>query len=308
MEENVKTTGAAAEAPAKKRRRGVSNETQLNQLKFHEKDMNKFGLFVGHLEEVKVDWSVNADGKIFTGLKVPRLTFHFASNHENANEKRHVYHRLFPVESNVDTMPGGKNEWQVNSIFKWIKHVLDVLYLKGRPLNEQEENALSLDLDDYDEDTGEYKPVDPEDVLKAYAQLFNNAAAIFNGTFGDNPSGKPCYKDANGNFIKIYMKLLRHKKRRGEWINVVQNGDLGFDSFVETNLIEVCKANTPPATVRIDFAKESVTPKQTKKEPTANPMMPGMAMANMGNVMAGGDPFSVPQNEAFNEAGGDMPF
>ena len=309
MEENVKTTGAAAEAPAKKRRRGVSNETQaVNQLKFHEKDATNFGLFVGHLDEVRVDWSVNADGKTFTGLKVPRLTLHFASMHANVNERRHVYQTLFPVESSVDTMPGGKDEWRVNSVINWIKHMLDVLYLKGRPMTEAEENALVLDVDDFDEDTGEYKPVEPEDVIKAYAALFTNAAAMLNGTFGENASGKPCYKDANGNFIKLYMKLLRHKKRKNEWINVGQNGDLAFDSFIGAGVIEILKPNTPPAILRVDFARESITPKQIKKEPTPNPMMGGMGMANMGNVPMGNDPFSVPQTDAFNEAGGDMPF
>lgn len=310
MEENVKPVGAAAEAPAKKRRRGVSNETQAtSQLKFHEKDATNFGLFIGHLDEVRVDWSVNADGKTFTGLKVPRLTLHFASNHPNVNERRHVYQTLFPVESNVDTMPGGKDEWRVNNVLSWIKHMLDVFYLKGRTMTQEEEDALILDIDDFDESTGEYKPVEPEDVVKAYATLFTNAAAMLNGTFGKTDGvAKPCYKDANGKFISVYMKLLRHKKRKNEWINVGQNGDLAFDSFIGAGVVEIVKPNTPPAILRIDFARESITPKVTKKEPTTNPMMGGVsAMAGMGgNVSA--DPFALPQNDAFNEAGGDMPF
>ena len=68
----------------KKGRRGVSNKTQaVAQLKFHEKDAAQNGLFVGHLEDCRVDWSVNADGGAFTGIKIPRVTLHFASEHKN---------------------------------------------------------------------------------------------------------------------------------------------------------------------------------------------------------------------------------
>ena len=158
---NIKTNAATANAQtvAKKVRRGVSNKTQaVAQLKFHEKDAAQNGLFVGHLEEVRVDWSNNADTKSFTGMSIPRLTFHFASNHANASEKRHVYQTLFPVESNVNTIPGGSEDWRVNNVFNWIKHILDVFYLKGREMTEAEEDALSLTFEDFDEN-GEYKKV-----------------------------------------------------------------------------------------------------------------------------------------------------
>ena len=101
MSDQIKTPGAAAEAPAPKLKRGVSNQTQaVSQLRFHEKDAASNGLFIGHLENVSVEWSTNADAKTFTGQRVPRLVFHFASNHANVNERRHVYQNLFPVESN----------------------------------------------------------------------------------------------------------------------------------------------------------------------------------------------------------------
>ena len=51
---NEKPTGVTAETPAKKVRRGVSNQTKaVAQLRFHEKDAATNGLFIGHLEEVK---------------------------------------------------------------------------------------------------------------------------------------------------------------------------------------------------------------------------------------------------------------
>ena len=71
--ENVVAEGA--QIATKKIRRGVSNKTQaVAQLKFHEKDAAQNGLFVGHLEEVRVDWSNSEDSKDFPSMAVPRLT------------------------------------------------------------------------------------------------------------------------------------------------------------------------------------------------------------------------------------------
>ena len=249
---NQQLKAAPAEAAPKKLKRGVSNQTQaVNQLKFHEKDAAQNGLFIGHLEEVRVDWSTNADSKSFTGMSVPRLTYHFASNHANVNERRHVYNTLFPVESNVNTIPNGVEAWKVDNILNWIKHTLDVLYLKSRQLTPEEEDALTLPFCDYDENN-EYVAVDPQDVINGYASLFNNVVAImtgkFNLTVGATP--QPCYKDASGKPISLWMKLLRHRRRKNDWINVGQNGDLGFDQFIGSGVIELPPSRggrtTPP--------------------------------------------------------------
>lgn len=307
MQEKTLTAGATAEAP-KKIRRGVNNQTQaVNQLRFHEKDAAQNGLFVGHLEEIKVEWSTNADSKSFTGMSVPRLTYHFASNHANVNERRHVYNTLFPVESNVNTIPNGSEAWKVDNILNWIKHSLDVFYLKGRQLTPEEEDALALSFCDFD-DNGEYVAVDQQEVVDAYAALFNNVVSIMTGNFNlaDGATSQPCYKDANGKSINVWMKLLRHKRRKNDWVNVGQNGELGFDQFIGSGAIEIQKPNTPPAILRIDLAKESITPKETKKQPTMG--TPGMPM---GNVMAGAVDMGMgAQNSAFADAtmGEEMPF
>ena len=296
-------------APVKKLRRGVTNQTQaVSQLKFHEKDAAQNGLFVGHLEEVRVDWSTNGDTKQFTGMSIPRLTYHFESNHANINERRHVYQSFFPVESNVQTIPGGTEDWKVNNVLKWIKHVLDVFYLKGRQLTEEEEDMLSLPFTDFDEN-GEYIAIDPEEVVKGYATLFNNVVTIMTGHYNlaDGETPKACYKDANGKPINIWMKLLRHRRSKNNWVNVGQNGELGFDQFIGAGVIEIQKPNTPPAILRIDLAKESITPKETNKQPTVG--TPGIGM---GGVMAGAsvDMGASSQNSAFMNAsaGEEMPF
>lgn len=308
---DIKTNAATvnAQTVAKKVRRGVSNKTQaVAQLKFHEKDAAQNGLFVGHLEEVRVDWSNNADAKSFTGMSIPRLTFHFASNHANASEKRHVYQTLFPVESNVNTIPGGSEDWRVNNVFNWIKHILDVFYLKGREMTEAEEDALSLTFEDFDEN-GEYVSVEVEDVIAGYRAIFENTAAMLNGSFdlADGEVAKPVYKTSDGKYIPCWLKLLRHKKRKGDWINVGANGDLAFDGFIGNGVVELLKKDCPPTVLRLDLAKESITPKETKKTPTIG--VPGMGAPAMGGVMAGAPSMGMPvDNGAFQAAGEDMPF
>lgn len=309
--ENVVVEGA--QTTTKKVRRGVSNKTQaVTQLKFHEKDAAQNGLFVGHLEEVRVDWSNSEDSKDFPSMAVPRLTIHFASNHTNASERRHVYQTLFPIPSNVNTIPGGSEEWKVNNVFNWIKHILDVFYLKGRELTEAEEEALSLPFDDTD-DNGEYVVVDTEDVLAGYRAIFEATASMLNGEFnladGDTP--KACFKTADGKFVPCWIKLLRHKKRKNDWINVTQNGDLGFDTFIGNGVVELLKKDMPPTVLRIDHARESITPKEVKKIPTIG--SPNMSIPGMGGVVANnpmGDVSGMynPSFDASSAANGDMPF
>lgn len=305
--ENVAT--GSAQPIAKRNRRGINNQTKAtSQLRFHEKDAANNGLFVGHLEEVRVDWSTNADGKQFTGENVPRLTFHFASNHVNSSEQRHVYQTLNPVESNVLTIPGGTEDWKVNNVFNWIKHILDVYYLKGRELTEEEEDALTLPFEDFD-DNGEYVSVEVSDVIAGYATIFTNAAAMLNGSWNlaDGEVAKPCFKTADGKIIPTWIKLLRHKKVKNQWRNINQNGELGFDTFIGNGVIELVKKDQMPSVLRIDLAKESITPKEVKQAPSIG--TPGMNPAMGGVMTAPGMSMVDPMNmSAFNEASEEMPF
>lgn len=303
----------SAQPTVKKNRRGVSNKTKaVAQLRFHEKDAAQNGLFVAHLDSVTVDWSEGKeDAKQFAGIKVPRVTIHFASNQKDVNEQRHVYYTLNPVESSVDTMTGGKDDWRVNNIFQWMKHILDIYYLKGREMTEDEEDALCLPFSDCD-DEGNYIPVEPEEVIAGYRVIFDNFAAMMNGSFNlaDGAIAKPVYKTADGKFMPAWLKLLRHKKVKGAWKDVAQNGELGFDSFIGNGVVELMKNNQPPVTLRIDLAKESITPKQTDKKPSIG--MPGMGAPISGGIQ-GGFP-EMPNidtsnwNAAADAANGDMPF
>ena len=63
----------------------------------------------------------------------------------------------------------------------------------------------------------------------------------------------------------------------------------------------------PPAVLRVDLAKESITPKETKKAPSIGAA--GSSIAAMGGVMAGAPMnMGTPTNGAFAEAADDMPF
>lgn len=308
--EKENPTVEIAQTTVKKARRGVSNQTKaVAQLRFHEKDAAQNGLFIGHLEEVRIDWSTNGDGKQFTGMKVPRVTLHFASNHTVATEQRHVYYTINPVESNVLTIPGGDEEWKVNNVFNWFKHILDIFYLKGRAMTEEEEAALTLPFEDFDE-TGNYIAVEPEDVIAGYQFIFENFVAMMNGNFNleDGAVAKPCYKTADGKILSCWLKLLRHKKVKGEWKNVAQNGELGFDSFIGNGVVELVKKDTNPLVLRVDFAKESITPKETKKTPSIG--APSMNSPFMGGVAANA-PMDMGNNinsAAYTDASSDMPF
>ena len=322
MTDVTKEAAAVANGAVKKNRRGISNNTvAAARLKFHEKDASPAnGLFMAHLDSVSVEWSQSGEGNSFAGLKMPRLVVTFASNHDNVKERRYVTKTFFPVESNVDTIPGGKNAWQVDALLNWTKHLLDVFYLKGRELTVEEEDALTLDFVDFTEDENgnvEYEAVDAQAVLDGYRKLFDNAAAMLNGQFNlaDGAVAKPCFKDANGKFINCWIKLLRAiRNRKGSWVDVDKSKDLSFPSFVGNGFVEIVKMKDnqilPLVILTVDKVKESITPKDTEpKAPTIGAPgilgMPGGAAIvppTTGNDMMAGVGSFDPTSQT------DMPF
>lgn len=292
----------------KRKGRGVSNNTVATaQLKFHEDNAAANKLFIGHLEDVTVNWATAGEKSAFAGHKIPYLTFAFESNENDKSIRKHVYETLFPQPSNIATIPGGDDAWRVDNIMKWIKHIFDV-FGKGRRLTEVEEDALTLPFVDFDEETNEWISVEIEDVINGYAFIFSNIAAILNGTFGlkEGDTPKPMYKTADGKGIPIWMKLLRAKKTKKGWTNVTQNGDLGFDDFLGTGAIELMNGTNPPLKLKVDIAKESITPKESPKPMIGGfAQMPG-AVPVMPNTM--GAPMVGSEAAAFNAANGDTPF
>lgn len=307
--------GQPAEVANKKKRRGISNETRAtSRLKFDDvRDANKAnGLFQGHLESVEVkDITIGEETTgmpSFNGMIVPKLILTFASNHPAVAERRYVSMQFLPAESNVDTIPNGSKAWQVDRIMAYLKHLLDVYLLKGKPMSEEQEDALTLAFEDFD-DNGEYVSVDPTEVINGWRVLFENFANIMN----TGKDGKPIYVTADGKIIPIWMKLLRFTKNKGQWKPVEggnRAGDLAFPGFVGEGVIELFVTNKAPI-LKVDATKEKIAVMDIAKTPT-NPAVPGMPGAPMGGVPAGfGDGMGADNGSpipAFPGAGEDLPF
>ena len=314
--ENVATSATAAEVQEevqnvkKVNRRGVAAARGTTRLKFSHEQAKQNGLFIGHLESVAVSMIQIGEDKTgmpsFNGLEIPKIVLTFASNDPEVSKRNYVTLQFTAVESNANTIPGGKDEWKVNTVFDWFKHILNVYVLKGRELTEDEANALTLSFEDFDEQ-GEYVPVEPEDVVAGWKTLFENFENIINR----GRDGQPYYKSKDGKYIPVWIKLLRYIKTGKKGWQPVNNGDLAFPSFVGEGCIEVYKQNTPPS-IRIDSIKEAIIPMNVEKAKAPNmptPGMGGVAAPAMGGVpvvdpMVGAGNF----NGIATEAADDMPF
>lgn len=271
-------------------RRGLGSARGTARLKFANDQAKPNGLFLGHLEEVKYSTITIGEDKTgmpsFNGFEIPKLTLTFASNEEDPNKRHYVSKAFTAVESNVNTIPGGKEEWKVNSVFDWLKHVLNVYYLKGRELTDEEATALSLTFEDFDEQ-GEYVSVDTEIVINAWKVLFENFENIMNR----GKDGKPVYHDKNNKFIPVWLKLLRYVKSRKSW-TPINNGDLSLPQFVGEGCIEIYQQNAIPS-IKIDLVKETILIMNVEKPKTPNmpavggmaPMMGGVAIDQTMNPM-----------------------
>lgn len=271
-------------------RRGLGSARGTARLKFGNDQAKPNGLFLGHLEEVKYSTITIGEDKTgmpsFNGFEIPKLTLTFASNEEDPNKRHYVTKTFTAVESNVNTIPGGKEEWKVNSVFDWLKHVLNVYYLKGRELTDEEAAALSLTFEDFDEQ-GEYVSVDTETVINSWKVLFENFENIMNR----GKDGKTVYRDKNNKFIPIWLKLLRYVKSRKSW-TPINNGDLSLPQFVGEGCIEIYQQNTVPS-IKIDLVKETILIMNVEKPKTPNmpavggmaPMMGGIAIDQTINPM-----------------------
>lgn len=270
--------------------RGLGSARGTARLKFGNDQAKPNGLFLGHLEEVKYSTITIGEDKTgmpsFNGFEIPKLTLTFASNEEDPNKRHYVSKTFTAVESNVNTIPGGKEEWKVNSVFDWLKHVLNVYYLKGRELTDEEVTALSLTFEDFDEQ-GEYVSVDTEIVINAWKVLFENFENIMNR----GKDGKPVYHDKNNKFIPVWLKLLRYVKSRKSW-TPINNGDLSLPQFVGEGCIEIYQQNAIPS-IKIDLVKETILIMNVEKPKTPNmpavggmaPMMGGIAIDQTMNPM-----------------------
>ena len=302
---NQEASAAQQEAP-KVARRGLGSARGVQRMKFTHEIAKQNGLFIAHLDSIAVSQVLIGEDKTglpsFNGMNIPRIALTFATNEAEANKRHYVTLSFTAVESNVETIPGGKGEWKVNTVLDWFKHLLDVYYLKGRELTAEEEDALALSFTDFDEN-GEYVPVDVEEVIAGWKTLFENFANMMTTAKG----GKPVYKTLEGKDIPVWIKLIRYNKTvKSGWKPVVASGDLTFPTFVGEGCVEIFNQQSKPA-IRLDAVKEAIKPMniETTKPKTPNmPSMPGMG---------GGIPVGDPMDGGFDaglsaEAATDMPF
>ncbi len=307
MTENNQKVGSENVNNKKVVKRGLSTARGTTRLKFTHERAHINGLFIGHLEDVELSIITIGEEKTgmpsFNGCKIPKLTLTFCSNEADSNKRCYVPLIFTAQESNVNTIPGGKEEWKVNSIFDWLKHILNVYYLHGRELSDEESVALSLPFEDFD-DQGEYVPVDTQEVIDGWKLLFENFVNIMNR--GKNDS--PVYYTKDNKPISAWLKLIRFIKTKKGW-QPVNNGDLAFPTFVGEGCIEIFKQNTPPS-IRIDSIKETILPMNIEKPKTPN--MPNNIMG--GAPVMGGVPIMNGMNNGVNTAGiaseaaEDLPF
>lgn len=279
---NTKTEVQAVETP-KVNKRGIGTARGTQRLKFSNEDAKPNELFIGHLDSVEVKTITIGEDTTgmpsFNGMEIPKLVLTFTSNEQEANKRKYTYLQFNAVESTAETIPGGKGEWKVNLIFDWMKHIL-VAY--GRELTPEEEDALSLPFVDFNEQ-GEYEPINVEEVIAGWKSVFDNFAAIVNGTNIEN--GVAIYKDKAGKFIPIWMKLIRFIKNRKKGWQPINNGELSFPSMVGEGCIEKFKPNVMPS-IRVNPINETIKiikeEAPVAKTPSAMPPMGGIpVMDNM---------------------------
>ena len=301
---NQEASAAQQEAP-KVARRGLGSARGVQRMKFTHEIAKQNGLFIAHLDSIAVSQVLIGEDKTglpsFNGMNIPRIALTFATNEAEANKRHYVTLSFTAVESNVETIPGGKGEWKVNTVLDWFKHLLDVYYLKGRELTAEEEDALALSFTDFDEN-GEYVPVDVEEVIAGWKTLFENFANMMTTAKG----GKPVYKTVEGKDIPVWIKLIRYAKAKDTW-KPVANGELAFPVFVGEGCIEVFNQQAMPS-IRLNVIKEDIKPRAIEAAQPKTPNMPGMPGIAGGGVPAM-DAFGGGYDGGLNaEAATDMPF
>lgn len=313
MADKVEAPAVGAQAaPAKPiRRRGISNETVgTTRLRFSHTDAKQNGLFLAHLEDVQlttVDIKEDSAGMpSFRGIELNRLVLTFASNEEDKSKRRYQTLSFMPVESNVNTIPGGKEEWKVTRIFNYLKHILDVYVLRGSAMTPEMEDALALNFEDFDEQ-GEYSQVAPETVAIGWNKLFAN----FYQLFSTAKDGAPAWKTKDGKFITVWLKLIRYIKSGQKGWTEVDRGNLSFPTYPGEGVIEIFVQNTPP-TIKLDATREAIRPMNIEKNKKPNLQIPG-AMAggvDMGAGFTGGQGSEMGGMADYGFGGGaieDMP-
>ena len=90
----------------KRKGRGVSNNTVATaQLKFHEDNAAANKLFIGHLEDVTVNWATAGEKSAFNGYKIPYITFAFEFSERDTIIRKRVHEILLQLSNHIAIIP-----------------------------------------------------------------------------------------------------------------------------------------------------------------------------------------------------------
>lgn len=280
---NAGIAGKAKAAATKKQGMGIKKDTRgASSLKFNPDPAINDGLCLGALKAVavgKAEFKEDQKGDYaeFAGKTLPTIQFVFEGlpARDGAGAPVHV-HSYKPVA----IIPGdSKYDWIYDGMFQTIKHFIDVL--SDNNFRDEYEDLLELAIDTENGMTF-------EELEAAYTKFFNGVAAVFNGT-----DTLPCLiKNANGDAVLLWIKLLLYTANSKGTVSIVNNGAPGFSNYPGDGLIELFVPNVAPQ-LRINIAKgESIIPKErTENKPTAPAStttgIPTSAGAPQGSAAAG---------------------
>lgn len=301
MTENVNTT-TATETATKKRRRSVNAVNDVTRAPFTRKDAREDGLFSAYITGIDVQHvDAKPDGN-FPGTAYDMLVIRFASDLNNNMATKHYDHPIYPQVSSPETIPGGEKEYVVTNVLKWVKHIWTQLISRNqRAMTEEEDAALDLDIEDYDEDANgniTYKSLPADMVVLGYSTLFNNIKSMVDGTFyakeGETP--KSFIKNNNGTPVKVHLKLLAATRdRKGAWKNLTKDGSLAATSAPGTGVFELDIPGKLPS-ISINLAKETLEEVKKAQTTAATPSLPtaNYAASPVGNDILGGMNMEMP--------------
>lgn len=314
VETKVENTKQETVQTPKRRGRGINNSTRnTTRLKYDNRDASMAnGLFLGMVHEIKLsNVTIGDETKgltSFNGLEVPVVKIVFKSPKEEESKKRFVEKTFMPVESNVDTIIDGKDEWKVTSMFEFMKHILMVIVTNGKDLTEEMEDLLTLPFEDSDEN-GNFIQLEPETIIEGYRYVFQNFVNIINN------EGNP-YFIKNNKHVVYWIKLIRSYKSKTGWKNNVKSGELSFPTYIGEGCIEAFKTGVEP-TLMINNLKERLiavpdAPKQTKPNmfggQNVGPVGSGVTMPNIQSQITDFNSQPIEGAPNFGDVADDLPF
>lgn len=181
------------------------------------------GLCRGTLINVEVtEAEVKSDSEwIFAGMTVPTLNFRFQNIPSKVDNHERFYTQRETIIAN--NMEEKVEDNLYDAMFKRITHIYNAF---SKSPNFRKLTELTVDCD---------RKSSPEEVIKAFKAFFEKVAKEFNG---DGKKTNPVYKDKDGKFIPVWMKLIANYPEHRAYV---------FPNFVGEGFIEPIISGVSPS-------------------------------------------------------------